>query len=99
MRTGLFICAAMLAAVAGLRDTQDRKKSDADKPVIAVTGCVDGSWLHVRNVDTVGSYTVRYRLRGSKQVLKELAAHHNGHLVDDGSCDRYEEDDTPRKDG
>jgi hypothetical protein len=82
MRTGLFICAAVLAAAAGLHASQDQKKSDADKPVITVTGCVDGSWLQVRKTDRVGTYTERYRLRGSKQVLKELAAQYKWHLIE-----------------
>ena len=49
--------------------------------MIVVTGCVDGSWLHVRKTDPVGSYSTRYKLRGAKQLMKELAAHHN-HLVE-----------------
>jgi len=82
MRTGLFICAALLAAAGDLRETQDRKKSDADMPLITVTGCVDGSWLHVRKTDPMGSYAERYRLRGSKRLLKELADQHKGHMVE-----------------
>ena len=77
MRTGLFIGAAMLAVAAGPAGAQDRKKTD-DKPVLTVTGCVDGSWLQVKG----GSYTERYKLRGSKQVLKELASQYKGHLIE-----------------
>jgi hypothetical protein len=77
MCTGLFIGAAVLAVAAGPAGAQDRKKTD-DKPVITVTGCVDGSWLQVKG----GSYTERYKLRGSKQVLKELASQYKGHLIE-----------------
>jgi hypothetical protein len=78
LATALTIAAAFAAA--GITPSQERPKSD-DKPVIVVTGCVDGSWLHVRKTDPVGSYTTRYKLRGAKQLMKELAAHHN-HLVE-----------------
>ncbi len=80
MRAWLFIGVAMLAAAADLYASQDKKKSD--KPVITVTGCVDGSWLQVRKADPIGSYTERYRLRGSKQLLKELASTYKGHLLE-----------------
>jgi len=84
MRALLFACAGILALSASFRATQDekKKKTDADKPVITVTGCVDGAWLHVRTVDTSGTYAERYRLRASRQILKELAARYNGHLVE-----------------
>jgi hypothetical protein len=81
MRMWLLMSVAILAAAPGIQDSQDRKKSD-DKPIITVTGCVDGSWLHVRKVDPVGSYTQRYRLRGSKQLLKEIASNFKGHLLE-----------------
>ena len=82
MRTVVFVFAAMLAAAASLRATQDQKKDSADKPMITVTGCVDGSWLRVQTTDTVGSYTERYKLRGSKQLMKELASEYIGHLIE-----------------
>jgi hypothetical protein len=69
MRTWLFICAALLAG-------------GEDKPLITVTGCVDGSWLQVRKADTAGSYSERYKLRGSKQMMKELASQYNKHLLE-----------------
>jgi len=80
MRMWLLMSVAILAG-APLQDSQDRKKGD-DKPIITVTGCVDGSWLRVRKVDPVGSYTERYKLRGSKQLLKELASTYKGHLLE-----------------
>ena len=77
MRTWLFVCAAMLAAVPGSHASQDKKKTD-DRPVLTVTGCVDGSWLHVKG----GGYTERYKLRGSKQLLKEMSSTFKGHLLE-----------------
>ena len=82
MRTGLFICAALLAAAADRLPHQEKKKDKTDKPVITVTGCVDGSWLQVRAADPLGSYTERYRLVGSKQLLKEIAAQYKGHVIE-----------------
>lgn len=82
MRVWLLIGAVMLASGADPRTTQERKKSDDDKPVITVTGCVDGSWLRVSKADPSGSYTERYKLRGSKQMMKELAASFKGHLIE-----------------
>lgn len=81
MRTGLLICAAALALTAGLHASQDKKKSD-DKPVIVIEGCLDGSWIKVHKVDTSGTYAERYKLRGSKQLLKELARDYHGHLLE-----------------
>lgn len=80
MRRALFVGAAILATVASVRAGQDEKKTDDGKAVIVVTGCIDGSWLHVQKA--VGSYATRYKLRGSKHVLKELVANHNKHLVE-----------------
>ena len=82
MRRALLIGAAILATVASLRAAQDETKTDEGKAVITVTGCIDGSWLHVQKTDYIGSYATRYKLRGSKQVLKELVANHNKHLVE-----------------
>ncbi len=80
MRTWLFLLGTMLIAAAGLSASQDKKKSD-DRPILTVTGCVDGSWLHVRSVGP-GSYTERYKLRGSKQLLKEMSSTFKGHLLE-----------------
>ena len=77
MRTWLIVCGVMLAAAPSPRESQDRKKTD-DRPVITVTGCVDGSWLHVKG----GGYTERYKLRGSKQLLKEMSSTFKGHLLE-----------------
>jgi hypothetical protein len=82
MSIWLSICVAMLAAAPGLHESQERKKSDPDKVIITVTGCLDGSWLDVRKADGAGSYTTRYKLRGSKQLLKELASNYKRHLLE-----------------
>jgi hypothetical protein len=86
MRTRLFVTAALLAAaatVSAMQDpSKDPKKKTSDKAVITVTGCVDGGWLHVHEVDPVGSYTERYRLHGPKQLMKEIASQHNRHLLE-----------------
>jgi hypothetical protein len=74
----LLICAAILAMTANPDGAQEKKKSADDRPILTVTGCVDGSWLHVKG----GSYTERYKLRGSKQMLKELASKYRGHFIE-----------------
>jgi hypothetical protein len=77
----LLIGAAILAIVASVHAAQDAKKTDDGKAVITVTGCIDGSWLHVQKSDGVG-YATRYKLRGAKHVLKELVANHHTHRVE-----------------
>jgi hypothetical protein len=81
MRTWFYLCAVLLAAAPGLHASQDRKKTD-DRPILTITGCVDGSWLHVRKMDATGSYAERYKLRGSKQLLKEMSSAFKGHLLE-----------------
>lgn len=80
MRVEVLFLAVSLT-VAAAPPSQGQKKT-SDKPVITVSGCVDGSWLHVRSVDPGGSYTERYRLRGSKQLLKEIAAKYDRHFLE-----------------
>jgi hypothetical protein len=71
----LLLCLAIVAAASALARAQDEKKMKNDKPVILVTGCLDGSWLRVSAADTVGGgYVERYRLHGTKSLLKEMAA-------------------------
>jgi hypothetical protein len=82
MRTGLFICAAWLAAAASLLADQEKRKDHTEKTIITVIGCVDGSWLRVRSADPVGSYTQRYKLVGPKQLLKEISSQYKGHLIE-----------------
>jgi hypothetical protein len=82
MRTRLFVSAALLAAAATVHAGQEPKKKSADNRTITVTGCVDKGYLHVKAVDAVGSYAERYRLRGSKQLLKEIVAKFDKHLLE-----------------
>jgi hypothetical protein len=81
MQLGLFFGAALLAANSLVHQ---EKKQESDKPVITVTGCVDGSWLKVRSVGSAGTgnYVERYRLIGSKQLLKEMSAQLKGHEIE-----------------
>ena len=82
MRVEILLLAVSFALAAGPANRDEDQKKTSDKPVITVRGCVDGSWLHVRAVDPGGSYTERYRLRGSKQLLKEIAAKYDRHLLE-----------------
>lgn len=83
MRTRAFIGAAMLMILATVAGAQEpKKKTGDDHPMLTIEGCLDGSWLHVRKVDPVGSYAERYRLRGSKTVMKEMTSQFNGHLLE-----------------
>lgn len=81
MQIGWFCCAALLAASPLLHQ---EKKPKSDKPVITVIGCVDGSWLQVRSVGPAGpsNYVERYRLVGSKQLLKEMSTQLKGHEIE-----------------
>ncbi len=80
MRTLHVICAALLATAATLHAGQDQKKKD-DKPVLVMTGCIEGAWIRVQPISGTKEYRDRYRLRGPKQLMKELA-HYNNHLVE-----------------
>lgn len=80
MRTVLLASIALCAAV--LAHAQQPAKKKDDRPVIVVTGCVDGAWLDVRTTDPGGSYATRYKLRGSKQLLSEMRKELAGHLVE-----------------
>ena len=68
----------MIAATVTLVHAQDQKKDD--RPILTLTGCIDGNWLHVRSADQRAA--TRYRLRGSKQMLKELSANYKNHRVE-----------------
>jgi hypothetical protein len=76
----LLLCAAMVTAICSLAAAQDEKKKD-EKPVIVVRGCLDGSWLRVQASDSIGA-VARYRLHGSRTLLKELTKKYNGHLLE-----------------
>ena len=79
MRLALVAFAATLAVVT-LHASQEKKKNN--KPVIVVSGCVDRTWLRVQKSDAIGGYVERYKLRGAKQLLKEMEKQYHGHLVE-----------------
>ena len=81
MQIELCFCAALLAASPLVHQ---EKKQKSDKPVITVTGCVDGVWLRVRSdgPGATANYVERYRLVGPKQLLKEMSAQHKGHEIE-----------------
>ena len=80
MRLRVFVCAGLFAA--GAAAAQEPKKPGTGKPTLTVTGCLDGGFLRVSESDYIGSYTERYRLHASKQVLKEMAAKHHNHVIE-----------------
>ena len=83
MRITLSASVALLAVAATVISAQEeKKKKPDDNRTIVVTGCVDKGYLHVKAVDAVGSYAERYKLRGSKQLLKEIAAKFDKHLLE-----------------
>lgn len=83
MRIRLFVTAALLAAAATVvAGQEEKKKKPDDNRMITVTGCVDKGYLHIRAADAVGSYVERYKLRGSKQLLKEIATKFDKHLLE-----------------
>ena len=80
MRIRLFVCAGLFAAAAAA--AQEPKKAGNGKPTITVTGCLDGGFLRVYESDYIGSYTERYRLHASKQLMKEITSKHNNHVIE-----------------
>jgi len=82
MRTKLLVSAALRAAAATLHAGQEPPKKPTDDRTITVTGCVDKGYLQVKAVDGFGGYTERYKLRGSKQLVKEIAAKYDRHLLE-----------------
>jgi hypothetical protein len=76
MRTLVFI----VAAVASVSAAQEKRQGDPR--VLVVTGCVDRSWLKVLSVDPFATHVDRFRLRGSKDLLKTLTKDLNGHKVE-----------------
>ncbi len=81
MRSRMLVAVAVAVSLAAV-SAQEPKKSDKDNKTVTVTGCVEGGYLNVRAVDPVGSYTERYRLAGSKSLLKEIASQHHGHVLE-----------------
>jgi hypothetical protein len=83
MRTAHLTCAMVLAAALAAHAAQPTKaKQTDDKATIVVTGCIDGSWLRVSHVDGTNIQATRYKLRGSKQLVKELEKKYSGHEVE-----------------
>jgi hypothetical protein len=81
MRTRLLVSAVLMAAAATVHAGQEPQKKPDDR-TITVTGCVDKGYLQVKAVDGFGGYTERYKLRGSKQLVKEIAAKYDRHLLE-----------------
>jgi hypothetical protein len=77
----MLVVAAVLSFIPAAA-AQEPKKSDKDNKTITVTGCVEGGYLNVHEVDTKGSYTERYRLAGAKQLMKELVSKQHGHVLE-----------------
>jgi len=72
----LWMCMALIAGA------QETNKKDTRREVV-VTGCVEKSWLKVpQTIPTVGSYSDKYRLRGSKDLIHTLSHELNGHRVE-----------------
>ena len=95
MRIALVACAAALATVT-LHASQDQKKK-SNKPTIVVTGCLDGTWLRVQKSDAFGGYVERYKLRGAKQVLKEMGTKYHRHRDRHRRFDPHGQHDCRRK--
>jgi hypothetical protein len=85
MRIKLLVCAVVtlaLCTAAGLPAQQDQKKKRDDRPVIVVIGCMERGWLRVETAGTPGSYVSRYKLRGGKQLMREIEKNFNGHQLE-----------------
>ena len=81
MRTSAVLCAVVLASVSVFASSQE-PKPPKDENAITVTGCIDKGWLRVHVSDAAGSFREQYRLRGSKQLLKEMASKYHKHLLE-----------------
>lgn len=82
MRARLLLTALALASATALAAPQEPKKSDKDNKTITVVGCLDGSYLKVRQTDTAGFYVERYLLQGSKKQMKEMVSKYNSHVLE-----------------
>jgi hypothetical protein len=78
---GALVVLLLAGPAIGSAAFQDQKKS-RDARVMVVTGCVDGSWLKVRQTDPIGTHTDRFRLRGNKDLMKALTKDNDGHFVE-----------------
>jgi hypothetical protein len=82
MRSELLVAAIVLASVAVLAASQEPKQSDKDNKTITVIGCLDGNYLRVTDRDAVGTYSDRFRLAASKQLMKEIDGKDQGHKLE-----------------
>jgi hypothetical protein len=83
MPTRTFVAAAVLASVSAPGAAQEPKKSDNDNKTVTVTGCVEGGYLRIADHDGVNAtYNDRFRLAGSKHLLKEIAALPHSHKLE-----------------
>jgi len=81
MRSGMLFAAVALSSVSIVAAAQEPKKSDKDNKTITVVGCVEGSYLRVTETGP-GGYTDRFRLAGSKHLMKEIAKEQQGHKLE-----------------
>jgi hypothetical protein len=82
MRVRLTAVTVLTVAASASGWAQEPKPKPSGNNLITVTGCIDRSYLDVREQDTSGSYVERYRLKGPKDLLKEISKKHNRHLVE-----------------
>ena len=82
MRTRMWVCAALMAAVLATAHAQEPKKTGTENATMTLTGCLDGNWLHVEAMDRVGSYRERYKLKAPKALLKEMTTEHKGNKLE-----------------
>jgi hypothetical protein len=82
MRSRLVAFTVVFASVSAFAASQEPKKSDKDNKTMTVTGCVDGAYLRVTERDPVNTYNDRFRLAGSKHLLKEIAALQHRHKIE-----------------
>jgi hypothetical protein len=82
MRARLTAVTVCTAAATAIGWAQEPKPKSSGKNLITVTGCIDRSYLDVREQDTAGFSVERYRLKGPKDLLKEISAKYNRHLVE-----------------
>jgi hypothetical protein len=82
MRAALYAGPVLWMCLAAIAGAQETNKKDTRREVV-VTGCVEKTWLKVaQTIPAVGSYSDKYRLRGSKDLIHTLSHELNGHRVE-----------------
>src|SRR3954453_14459696 len=82
MRAALYAGPVLWMCMAVIPGAQETNKKDTRREVV-VTGCVEKTWLKVpQTIAAVGSYSDKYRLRGSKDLIKTLSHDLHGHRVE-----------------